>query len=128
VQAEQRFPVAPLVEAEAVRLFESRARARDPEFAITEDTLPAIAEICRRLGGLPLAIELAAARIGVLDPQGLAARLTDALDLLGPGPADAPERQRTLRATLDWNHDLLDGSERRPSPRWGRSPAARPWP
>ena len=112
LQAEQRFPVAPLAEREAVALFESRARARDPEFAITDDTLPAIQEICRRLGGLPLAIELAAARVGILGPTGLAARLTDALDLLGPGPADAPERQRTLRATLDWSHELLDEPER----------------
>ncbi len=111
LQAEQRFPVPPLAEQEAIKLFESRARARDPEFAITEQTRPTIEIICRRLGGLPLAIELAAARIGVLDPAGLAARLSDALDL-GPGPADAPERQRTLRATLDWSYELLDEPER----------------
>ena len=111
LQAEQRFPVPPLAEQEAIKLFESRARARDPEFVITEQTLPTIETICRRLGGLPLAIELAAARIGVLDPAGLAARLSDALDL-GPGPADAPERQRTLRATLDWSYELLDEPER----------------
>jgi predicted ATPase len=110
LQAEHRFPVAPLAEPDAVQLFESRAGARG--FALADDDRPAIEVLCRHLGGHPLAIELAAARLGVLDPAGLAARLTDALGLLGPGPADAPARQRTLRATLDWSYELLSGEER----------------
>ena len=69
-------------------------------------------ETCRRLGGHPLAIELAAGRLGALDPAGLAARLGDALALLGPGPSDVPARQRTLRATLDWSYALLSERER----------------
>ena len=108
VQAEHRFPVAPLADQNAARLFVSRARARDPSFE-GERTL--VLDICRRLGGLPLAIELAAARVGVLDLPGLSSRLDDALALLGPGPADAPQRQRTLRATLDWSFELLDEKE-----------------
>ena len=94
----------------AVRLFESRARARG--FALSAGDGAAVADICRRLDGHPLAIELAAGRLGVLDPAGLAARLGDALSLLGPGPSDAPARQRTLRATLDWSYHLLSAEER----------------
>src|SRR4051794_5249381 len=108
VYAEHRFPVAPLEDPDAARLFEARARARDPGF---EGERALVLEICRRLGGLPLAIELAAARVGVLDLPGLAARLDDELSLLGPGPADAPPRQRTLRATLDWSFELLAEEE-----------------
>ena len=93
-----------------MRLFEARAGARG--FALAATDRPAIEDLCRRLGGHPLAIELAAARLGVLDPAGLAARLTDALALLGPGPADAPARHRTLRATLDWSYELLSQAER----------------
>ena len=123
LQAEHRFPVAPLAEAAAVRLFESRARARG--FALSADDGPAVADICRRLDGHPLAIELAAGRLGVLDPAGLAARLGDALSLLGPGPSDAPARQRTLRATLDWSYALLsDGRARGVQRARRRSPAA----
>jgi predicted ATPase/DNA-binding SARP family transcriptional activator len=95
----------------AVALFAERARARAPRFALTADNAGAIVEICRRLGGLPLAIELAAGRLGVLSPAALAARLGDALAVLCRGPEDAPERQRTLRATLDWSFDLLDARE-----------------
>ena len=112
LQAEHQFPVSPLPEAEAVQLFESRARARDSNFAVSPAQRATLAEICHRLGGLPLAIELAAARVGLLDVAGLAARLDDALSLLGPGPSDAPDRQRTLRATLDWSYELLDDAER----------------
>ena len=110
LQAEHRYPVAPLAERAAIRLFESRAAARG--FALSEQDGPAVEELCRRLGGHPLAIELAAARLGVLDPAGLAARLEDALSLLGPGPSDAPARQRTLRATMDWSYGLLSEAER----------------
>jgi predicted ATPase/DNA-binding SARP family transcriptional activator len=108
VQAERLYPVAPLDASPAVALFADRARARDPAFSVT----PAVAEICRRVDGLPLAIELAAARLGLLSPDALAERLTDALAVLDRGPRDAPERQRTLRATLDWSLDLLDDEER----------------
>ena len=110
LQAEHRFPVAPLAEADAVRLFESRATARG--YSLAGHDHPAIEDLCRRLGGHPLAIELAAARLGLLDPAALAARLSDALGLLGPGPADVPARHRTLRATLDWSYELLSGDER----------------
>ena len=110
LQAEHRYPVAPLAERAAIRLFESRAAARG--FALSDADRPAVEELCRRLGGHPLAIELAAARLGVLDPAGLAARLEDALSLLGPGPSDAPARQRTLRATMDWSYGLLSERER----------------
>jgi predicted ATPase/DNA-binding SARP family transcriptional activator len=109
LQAEHRYPVEPLAEPAAVHLFESRAQARG--FALRPEDHPAIEDLCRRLGGHPLSIELAAARLGVLDPAGLASRLSDALALLGPGPADAPARQRTLRATLDWSYELLRPEE-----------------
>ncbi|WP_169542329.1 AfsR/SARP family transcriptional regulator [Solirubrobacter soli] len=107
--AEHRYPVTPLTASAAVELFEARAAARG--FALSQDDRPAIEDLCGRLGGHPLAIELAAARLGVLDPAALAARLSDALALLGPGPADAPARHRTLRATLDWSYDLLAPEE-----------------
>ena len=109
IQAERLFPVAPLGAADAVALFTDRAQARDPSFTATD----AVATVCERVGGLPLAIELAAARLGLLTPEDLADRLTDALAVLGGGPQDAPARQRTLRATLDWSVDLLDDDERR---------------
>jgi predicted ATPase/DNA-binding SARP family transcriptional activator len=96
----------------AVAMFNDRARARDPQFALDEASAPHIAAICRRLDGLPLALELAAARMGLLSPAELAERLGDALALLVGGARDAPERQRTLRATLDWSHDLLTRAER----------------
>jgi predicted ATPase/DNA-binding SARP family transcriptional activator len=108
IQAERLYPVAPLASAGAQELFIDRARAREPAF-VADD---AVAEICDRVGGLPLAIELAAARLGVLTPAQLAERLNVALAVLDRGPSDAPERQRTLRATLDWSFDLLDAQER----------------
>jgi predicted ATPase/DNA-binding SARP family transcriptional activator len=110
LSAEHRYPVGALDPPAAVRLFESRARARG--IALSGADGPAVADICARLGGLPLAIELAVGRLGVLDPAGLAARLGDALSLLGPGPSDAPARQRTVRATLDWSYALLSQDER----------------
>jgi predicted ATPase len=101
-----------LARNESVALFMDRARSISPDLALTERTAPAIAEICRRLDGLPLAIELAAARIKVLDPEAMLARLGRRLPLLTAGPRDAPERQRTLRAAIEWSYDLLDQEER----------------
>jgi predicted ATPase len=92
----------------AVRLFVDRAQAVRYDFALTEDNVGAVAEVCRRLDGLPLAIELAAARSRLLDPAALLARLGNRLDALGPGPVDLPERQRTLRATVEWSVGLLE--------------------
>ena len=91
----------------AVRLFVERAQEHQPGFGVTGANASAIAELCRRLEGIPLAIELAAARVRVLPPAALLRRIGDRLDLPG-GPSDLPERQRTLRATLDWSYDLLD--------------------
>jgi predicted ATPase len=96
----------------AVALFVDRARAVRPGFALTGRNAAAVAEICRRLEGLPLAIELAAARTRLLDPAALLDRLAASLDALGTGAVDLPERQRTLRATVEWSMGLLDGAER----------------
>ena len=82
-----------------MQLFVDRARAVRYDFELTDDNAAAVVEICRRLDGLPLAIELAAARIRLLDPVALLARLEHVLDALGAGPVDLPERQRSLRAT-----------------------------
>jgi predicted ATPase/DNA-binding SARP family transcriptional activator len=111
VNAEQVHPVAPLPPDDAVALFRERARAHDPDFELRADNAGAVAEICRRVDGLPLAIELAAARCGLLSPAEIAARLDVALGVLGPGARDAPARQQTLRATLDWSHGLLSADE-----------------
>ena len=96
----------------AVRLFVDRARAVRHDFALDDSNAAAIAEICRRLDGLPLAIELAAARTRLLPPVTLLTRLENVLDALGTGPVDLPERQRTLRATVEWSFGLLNDSER----------------
>jgi predicted ATPase/DNA-binding SARP family transcriptional activator len=116
VHAERLFPVAPLAldggVSPAVALFADRARAHDPAFALTAANAAAVGEVCERVGGLPLAIELAAGRLGVLSPEALAARLADALTVLDRGPRDAPARHQTLRATLDWSFELLDEQER----------------
>jgi predicted ATPase/class 3 adenylate cyclase len=120
---EKCLPVAPLglppeevsgdalARVPAVELFAERARARDPGFALAAGNAAAVAEICRRLDGLPLAIELAAAGCGLLSAGEIAEHLDAALTRLGRGPRDAPARQQTLRATIDWSHRLLDGDE-----------------
>jgi predicted ATPase len=99
--------LAELERCEAVRLFLDRAQNADPAFRLTPDNAAAVAEICRRLDGLPLAIELAAARVKVLSPQAMAARQRNRLALLAGGAVDLPPHQRTLRGTLDWSYDLL---------------------
>ena len=101
-----------LVDAEATQLFIERASAVDPAFTPTPDNAKAIARICRRLDGIPLAIELAAARIVVLSPQQIEARLQDRFRLLTGGARTAVARQRTLEATVDWSYELLSDAER----------------
>jgi predicted ATPase/class 3 adenylate cyclase/Tfp pilus assembly protein PilF len=122
---EHEFPVPPLTlpdlrhppslerltQYEAVGLFVERAQAVRPDFKVTNESAPAVAEICIRLDGLPLAIELAAARIKMLPPKAMLQRLTSRLKLLTGGARDLPERQRTLRATIEWSYALLDGGE-----------------
>ena len=105
---EHVFAVPRLEERQAVELFTERARAAVGEFE-SDDI---VAEICERLDGVPLAIELAAARVSSLPPDALLRRLEKRLPLLTSGPRDAPQRQRTLRATIDWSYDLLDATER----------------
>src|SRR5215203_1469981 len=96
---------------ESVRLFLERARQRDPSFVLTSPNGHTVAQVCRRLDGIPLAIELAAGRMGVLSAEQLASRLEDFLKLLTGGPTADP-RHRTLRATLEWSHELLGAPER----------------
>src|SRR5262249_49747588 len=97
---------------EAVRLFVERAQAAQPGFALTPQNAPPVAQICRRLDGVPLAIELAAARVRALAPAEIAARLDDRFRLLTGGSRTALRRQQTLQATVDWSHDLLAEPER----------------
>lgn len=121
VEGEATFGVAPLpvpdpdartastvAAADAARLFEVRARQMDMDFRIGDGNASAVAEICRRLDGIPLAIELAAARIRVLAPNQIAAGLSDRFRLLTGGTRGAPARQRTLEASLDWSYNLRD--------------------
>ncbi|WP_433466581.1 BTAD domain-containing putative transcriptional regulator [Spirillospora sp. CA-128828] len=105
------YLVEPLQEADAVRLFAARATASAPGFSL-DDGREAVAEICRRLDGIPLALELAATRVRALGVRELAARLTDRFGVLTTGPRGAPARQRTLRAMIDWSWELLAPSER----------------
>jgi predicted ATPase/DNA-binding SARP family transcriptional activator len=97
---------------EGIRLFVERAAALKPGFQLTEDNAAAVVEICHRLDGLPLAIELAAARIRVLPPQAMLVRLQSRLELVASKDRDVPTRQQTLRHTLDWSYNLLDAAER----------------
>jgi tetratricopeptide (TPR) repeat protein len=101
-----------LTHYEAVRLFVERAQAVKADFSVTNDNAPAVAEICYRLDGLPLAIELAAARIKVLSPQKILGRLGNRLKLLTGGARDLPERQRTLRSAIEWSYGLLEEREK----------------
>jgi predicted ATPase/class 3 adenylate cyclase len=101
-----------LAAQESVALFVERARAVRRDFALTRDNALAIAEICVRLDGLPLAIELAAGRVKLFSPAAILARFRDRLELPAPGSADAPDRQRTLRATIEWSYGLLEPDER----------------
>jgi predicted ATPase/class 3 adenylate cyclase len=125
VRAERHYPVPPLAlpdpsassdadaiaRSEAVQLFVDRAQAVSPDFTLTSGNAPVVAEIVRRLDGLPLAIELAAARIRLLPPAALLERLESRLTLLTGGPQDAPARQRTLRSEISWSYDLLSVDE-----------------
>jgi predicted ATPase len=104
-------PLEALSRLPAVALFVERARAVKREFALTRENAPAVAAICARLDGLPLAIELAAARIKMLTPSAMLARLESRLNLLTGGALDLPTRQQTLRSTVDWSHGLLNTSE-----------------
>lgn len=113
VYGEQEFPVAPLAQDSAIELFVQRATAVRPSFALSPENAPAIREICSRLDGLPLAIELAAARTRVLSPNTMLDRLQSRLQLLTGGALDLPERQQTLRNTIDWSHGLLTDGEQK---------------
>jgi predicted ATPase/class 3 adenylate cyclase len=127
VYGEREYPVPPLKVPdprhlpdleqlsayESVALFVERAMAVRPEFSITSANAPAVAEICARLDGLPLAIELAAARVRVLSPMAIMERLGDRLALLSSGARNLPERQQTLRGAIDWSYDLLNEADRR---------------
>jgi predicted ATPase/DNA-binding CsgD family transcriptional regulator len=104
-------PASDLLTYESVALFSQRAQAAAPSFRLTEKNTPAVAAICTRLDGLPLAIELAAVRIKLFKPKQLLERLEDSLGLLTRGPRDLPARQRTLRSAIDWSHNLLDRGE-----------------
>ena len=109
------LPLTPeaLTSYASVALFIERATAVKSDFAITSENARAIAEICVRLDGLPLAIELAAARIKLLPPQAMLARVDNRLKLLAGGRRDLPERQQTMRAAISWGYNLLDGEEKR---------------
>src|SRR5262249_5639783 len=107
IAAEREFPVPPLADDEAAELFVTRAQAANPTFVLYDENAAAVAELCARLEGLPLAIELAAARTKLLPPAALLSRLGNRLALLTGGRRDAPRHQQTLRTTLDWSYDLL---------------------
>jgi predicted ATPase/class 3 adenylate cyclase len=112
--ADARRPSAEqLAQFEAVQLFCERAQAARPDFRLSDDNAPAVAEICLRLDGLPLAIELATARINLFSPEALRERLGSRLKLLRGGARDLPARQQTLRATIEWSYQLLESAEQR---------------
>jgi predicted ATPase len=111
LRSERQYLLAPLAGTPSQHLFAERAAAVSPGFTLDDGNVEVVAEICRRLDGLPLAIELAAARVRLLPPAALLGRLGERLDVLGGGPVDLPERQRTLRATMDWSFDLLPPHE-----------------
>ena len=127
IYGEHEFPVLPLplpagtqalspealLEYASVALFVERASAVRPNFSVTPENASAIVEICRRLDGLPLAIELAAARVKMLPPASLLVRIESRLQLLTGGARDLPARQQTLRRTIDWSYDLLEPAERK---------------
>jgi predicted ATPase len=130
VRGEHEFPVPPLslpdpsdadsmAESAAVALFVERAQSVRPDFELTPENTAAVAEICVRLDGLPLAIELAAARVKLLSPQAMLTRLGRRFDLLTGGAVDLPERQQTLRNAIDWSYDLLSEDEKRMFSRLG---------
>ncbi len=106
-------PLEALTQFEAVKLFIERAVTAKPDFTATNENAPAIAGICERVDGLPLAIELAAARIKLFSPQALLTRLENSLSALGRGARDLPGRQQTLRGAIDWSYDLLDETQQR---------------
>ena len=111
-QTENESTLENLIGNESVILFVGRAQAVHPNFALTKDNASSVAEICRRLDGLPLALELAAARIKLLQPQEILTRLDDKLKLLTGGARDLPTRHQTLRNTLEWSYDLLHQDEK----------------
>jgi non-specific serine/threonine protein kinase len=110
---ERELPPEELRRFESVRLFERRARAANPDFILTDENIVAVAKICSCLDGLPLAIELAAARARLLTPQAILAKLDDKLSLLTGGARDLPARQRTMRGAIEWSYDLLSDDEKR---------------
>jgi predicted ATPase/class 3 adenylate cyclase len=112
-EAARRVDVAMLATYEAVRLFIARATAVRPGFLVTNENAPAVAAICARLHGMPLAIELAAARVKLLSPEAILTRLEHQLQLLAAGSRDLPERQQTLRGAITWSYDILEPAERR---------------
>ena len=112
LRAERQFRVPALSTVAAVQLFTERARAVDASFEPDSAARDTITEVCARLDGMPLAIELAAARVRLLPPAALLQRLGKQLQLLADGPRDLPERQRTIRATIDWSYQLLAEGER----------------
>ena len=126
VGGEREFPIPPLtlpqrriglsvefpLNSEAVALFADRARSVRPDFRLTAKNMDAVADICRRLDGLPLAIELAAARVKALTPQAISRHLEDRFAFLSRGPVDLPPGQRTLVAAIEWSYELLDDRER----------------
>ena len=112
VSGEREYPVGPLAREDAIALFKERALAVRPDVEFDDDAIDAINEICARLDGLPLAIELAAARVRLLAPRAVVGQLGKRLDLLIHGALDLPQRQQTVRATIDWSYRLLEEPDR----------------